>query len=419
LNTIKKPVNPLFGFLSSDFLRLCLAITVFAAGTWQEHVSIGYIVYELTDSEFYLAVAFAVRFLPFLIVSNYIGYISDLVSRRNLLIILMLIGSIALLIMSFFISADFINYYMILIYIFLSGSVWASTMLTQQSYSYDLTGYKYSVKGIAITKGADRIGGMFGGVLSGILVMKNYRFPFILSGLLQCIAALILIPNSKISLYSPKNNTKPKFTEVIFLLKKNKILLTVVILSCGTEIFGFSHNSLIPVFVKDVLGGDGQDLGMMMSFRQIGGIIGLMSIVLLGSYIKKGLWLLFVILGFGISLFILGFQNQYIYFVIISLVVNVFASSCDSLYQIITQRSVDNKNRGKAMGAWLFTIGSGPLGYLIIGLLTNFISRNLADFTSIYNSIGPQMTINIIGMILIIISFISFKYAKKLKEVPA
>jgi len=124
LSTINKPAKPLYGFLTSDFLRLCLAITVFAAGTWQEHVSIGYIVYELTDSEFHLAVAFAVRFLPFLIISNYIGYISDLVSRRNLLIILMLIGSIALLIMSFLISADFINYYIILFYIFISGSVW-------------------------------------------------------------------------------------------------------------------------------------------------------------------------------------------------------------------------------------------------------------------------------------------------------
>ena len=215
--------------------------------------------------------------------------------------------------MSFLISADFINYYIILFYIFISGSVWASTMLTQQSYSYDLTGYKYSVKGIAITKGADRIGGMFGGILSGILVMKNYRLPFILSGFLQCIAALILIPNSKISLYSPKTKTRPKFTEVISILKSNKILLTVVILSCGTEVFGFSHNSLIPVFVKDVLGGDGQDLGLMMSFRQIGGIIGLLSIILFGSYIKKGLWLLFVIFGFGISLFLLGFQNHYIY----------------------------------------------------------------------------------------------------------
>ncbi|MBU93648.1 MAG: hypothetical protein CL723_03540 [Chloroflexi bacterium] len=419
MNTISKSNQPLFGFLTSDFLRLCLAISIFAAGTWQEHVSIGYIVYEMTDSEFLLALAFAVRFLPFLVVSNYIGYISDLVSRRTLLIILMIIGSVALFVMSFFITSSFINYYMILFYIFVSGSVWSSSMLTQQSYSYDLTGYKYSVKGIAITKGADRIGGMFGGLLSGILVMRNYRFPFIVSGFLQCIAALILIPNSKISLYSPKNKTKPKLTEVISILKKNKILLTVVILSCGTEIFGFSHNSLIPVFVKDVLGGDGQDLGLMMSFRQIGGIIGLLSIVVFGSYIKKGLWLLFVILGFGISLFLLGFQNHYVYFVLISLFVNVFASSCDSLYQIITQRSVDNKDRGKAMGAWLFTIGSGPLGYLIIGLLSNFISNNINNFSSMYNSIGPQMTINITGIILIIISLTFLKYAKELKEVPA
>ena len=102
MSTINKTVKPVFGFLTSDFLRLCLAITVFAAGTWQEHVSIGYIVYELTNSEFHLAFAFAVRFLPFLVVSNYIGYISDLVSRRTLLIIIMLFGSIIYNVLSYF-----------------------------------------------------------------------------------------------------------------------------------------------------------------------------------------------------------------------------------------------------------------------------------------------------------------------------
>ena len=121
MTSINKPDQPLLGFLTSDFLRLCLAISLFAAGTWQEHVSIGYIVYELTNSEFLLALAFAVRFIPFLIVSNYIGYISDLMSRRTLLIILMLIGSIALFIMSFLITSDFINYYIILFYIFINN----------------------------------------------------------------------------------------------------------------------------------------------------------------------------------------------------------------------------------------------------------------------------------------------------------
>jgi len=32
LSTISKSDQPLFGFLTSDFLRLCLAISIFAAG---------------------------------------------------------------------------------------------------------------------------------------------------------------------------------------------------------------------------------------------------------------------------------------------------------------------------------------------------------------------------------------------------
>ena len=88
------------------------------------------------------------------------------------------------------------------------------------------------------------------------------------------------------------------------------------------------------------------------------------------------------------------------------------------MYQIIAQKSVLNKDRGKALGAWTFALGSGPLGYLIIGLIITAV--NTYDFTGLinqyYNAPAPQLALNLNGFILILLVLVTFRYATKLRE---
>jgi len=155
----------------------------------------------------------------------------------------------------------------------------------------------------------------------------------------------------------------------------------------------------------------------MMVLRQFGGIIGLASIVVFGYIQRKGLWLLNAALGLGLCVLFLGFANNYYIFIIVILFLNIFASSCDSLYQIIAQKSVENHDRGKAMGAWVFALGSGPLGYMLIGFIISIIKANKIPWLllDIYNSPGPQFALNFNGFILVIITGVAIYYAQKLK----
>jgi hypothetical protein len=51
------------------------------------------------------------------------------------------------------------------------------------------------------------------------------------------------------------------------------------------------------------------------------------------------------------------------------LAVSAFASASDVLTQSMMQLSVPDRLRGRAMGAWVFAIGSAPLGHLEMGAL--------------------------------------------------
>tara|TARA_B100000029_G_scaffold488127_1_gene544338 strand:+ start:553 stop:1818 length:1266 start_codon:yes stop_codon:yes gene_type:complete len=415
-----KTDNHSLPFFKKDFFRLWFAVFIFSAGMYQEQISVGYIIYELTNSEIHVILMYAVRVMPVLFFSNYIGYIADLINRKKLLSIFMFLGSIGMFLFSLLMYFEIYNYPIIMTFVFYSGCIWAAVMITQQSYSYDIVGPKFVSQGTALTKGADRIGGILGGYFSGKLVSNYFHIPFLLSALYHLCSSSLILPNSKIANYSPisKSKEKPQISEILSILKNNNVLLVLIILTIITEIFGFSHNSIMPILVKDVLSGDADDLGFMMIVRQFGGIIGILLIIVLGNIQQKGLWLLVSALGMSFCVFFLGLANNSLIFIVALFSLNVFSSSCDSLYQIIAQKSVLNKDRGKALGAWTFALGSGPLGYLIIGLIITAV--NTYDFTGLtnqyHNAPGPQLALNLNGFILILLVLVTFRYAKKLRE---
>ena len=389
-----KTDNHSLPFFKKDFFRLWFAVFIFSAGMYQEQISVGYIIYELTNSEIHVILMYAVRVMPVLFFSNYIGYIADLINRKKLLSIIMFLGSVGMFLFSLLMYFEIYNYSIIMIFVFYSGCIWSAVMITQQSYSYDIVGPKF--------------------------VSNYFHIPFLLSALYHLCSSILILPNSKIANYSPvrNNKEKPKISEILYIFKNNNVLLVLIILTITTEIFGFSHNSIMPILVKDVLRGDADDLGFMMILRQLGGIIGILLIIAFGNTQKKGLWLLYSALGMSFCVFFLGLSNSNLIFIVVLFSLNIFSSSCDSLYQIIAQKSVSNKDRGKALGAWTFALGSGPLGYLIIGLIITAV--NTYDFTGLtnqyYNAPGPQLALNLNGLILILLVLVTFRYATKLRE---
>ena len=195
-------------FFKKDFFRLWFAVLIFAAGTYQEQVSVGYIVYEITNSEIHVIFMYTVRVIPIIIFSNYIGYIADLINRKKLLSIMMFLGSVGMFLFSLLMYFEIYNYSIIMIFVFYSGCIWSAVMITQQSYSYDIVGPKFVSQGTALTKGADRIGGIIAGYFSGKLVSNYFHIPFLLSALYHLCSSSLILPNSKIANYSPVRNNK-------------------------------------------------------------------------------------------------------------------------------------------------------------------------------------------------------------------
>ena len=144
-----------------------------------------------------------------------------------------------------------------------------------------------------------------------------------------------------------------------------------MLLASTTEIFGFTHQTALPAFARDVLGVGAVGLGLMMAFRGGGGLVGAVVLAGVGGYRRKGR-LVFLIAGlFGLGQMAFSLTaNLYVFLLIIAFI-NACAFSVDVLYRTLMQDSVPNEQRGRAAGSWVLSIGTAPVGHLGVGAMTN------------------------------------------------
>ena len=155
-------------------------------------------------------------------------------------------------------------------------------------------------------------------------------------------------------------------------------MLSLIISTAGAEVLGFSHQVMLPILAKEVLGVGAFGLGLLTGFRFFGSAIGVFTVAGLERLRRKGLLLLCIIGMFGIGEILLG-QSPYFWVAVVCVMfINLLASATDILHHTLLQLSVSNEQRGRAMGSWIFGIGMAPVGQLEVGYLAGETSSRTA-----------------------------------------
>jgi hypothetical protein len=101
----------------------------------------------------------------------------------------------------------------------------------------------------------------------------------------------------------------------------------------------------------------------------MGAVLGLLFLSRSGTRNRSGAALLSAagLIGLGLVAFALTPR-----FELALLWLGLVGAACaivDTLSQLLLQQSVDGRQRGAAMGTWVFSIGFGPVGHLALGAL--------------------------------------------------
>ncbi len=390
-----------FQFL--DFRLLWVSILFYSVGNGMEQVSVGWLVFELTGSSFMVGVASAARMAPFFFLGILSGTLSDRLERRAFLrLVTLLAGGVAAT-MALLILATNASVWAVILLVAAQGSVFAFALTIRQAYTVDIIGSRQALNGLALTSISMQVGGIAGSLTSGVLIEAlgpGWQYIAVAACYVASGLTLFAVRTPQRAIQRVRESVLQNLVGYIQLLRQNRSLLILMGLASVTEVFGFTHMTLLPVFAKDVIGVGPAGLGIMTAVRQGGGLIGLGLLASLRDYRKKGL-LMFLVAGlFGLGQMAFSISANLYVFLVVLAVVNASAHAVDTLYKTLMQTAVAEEERGRAMGSWVLSIGTAPIGHLGLGGLASalgaqgalLVNGTVLAFVSLFAGVGLKGT---------------------------
>ena len=353
-----------------DF-RLFWASTFFySVGTGMEHVAVGWLVFDITGSAFMVGVAAAARMAPLFFLGILSGAMADWLERRLFLLFSALGGVAVAAIMAMLLLSGDPPVWAVVILVAAGGCVLAFTLTTRNAYTYDIVGSEHALNGLSLNQMAMQVGGIAGALASGALIElvgPGWQYLGVGGSYLGSALILLVIGRSARTAEPQREPVLRNLVGYIRFLRGNRVIMALMCLTSITEVLGFSHMTMLPVFAKEVLHVGPAGLGYLTAVRQAGGLLGLALLANLRDYRRKGLLMFIIATAFGIGLMGFSLSTALVYFIVVLAAVNACAMSVDTLYKTLMQSNVPDEQRGRAMGSWVLSIGVAPVGHLGVG----------------------------------------------------
>ncbi len=353
-----------------DF-RLFWASTFFySVGTGMEHVAVGWLVFDITGSAFMVGVAAAARMAPLFFLGILSGAMADWLERRLFLLFSALGGVAVAAIMAMLLLSGDPPVWAVVVLVAAGGCVLAFTLTTRNAYTYDIVGPEHALNGLSLNQMAMQVGGIAGALASGALIElvgPGWQYLGVGGSYLGSALILLVIGRSARTAEPQREPVLRNLVGYIRFLRENRVIMALMCLTSITEVLGFSHMTMLPVFAKEVLHVGPAGLGYLTAVRQAGGLLGLALLANLRDYRRKGLLMFIIATAFGIGLMGFSLSTALVYFIVVLAAVNACAMSVDTLYKTLMQSNVPDEQRGRAMGSWVLSIGVAPVGHLGVG----------------------------------------------------
>ena len=371
-----------------------------------DYVLIGWLVLDATQSSSWVGIAFALYYLPNIIFGIIGGGIADRFPRRGLLQGLDFGAAGLIILFSVLFVYQTPQAPLVLVLTLVLGSIRAIKNPVRLALAYDLAGRQQATRALSGISVASRIGMLIGAIAIGVLTDRfGVAVALILMALMHTAAAGALTGIRSRNQRVAADNTPlwQNLSDYVREFRVNRVLLMLVLVTAGIELFGTSYTSALPELATSRLALRADGLGLMHAAQASGGLlIGLLLFVVSPQKRRIRIYGICVLL-LGISIITLGHVSDIPTVLLTLAVVSAMISAWDILTQSMMQSCVPDHLRGRSMGAWMFAIGSSPLGQLEMGFLVTAIG------------IGPALYLNGFGVLLVIlIAFTATPVLRKL-----
>lgn len=404
-----KNVPQLFASLKVKNYRLYFSGQVLSLiGSWMHRTALGWYVYRLTNSAFLLGLISFLSMVPAIVISPIAGALGDSVKRKNIVIATQSLLMLQALLMWALASSAYINKHRIWPLVALGlmqGFIEAVDVPIRQSFLIDLVQQKKLLpNAIATNNAMVNIAKLLGPSLAGAVILisdESLCFGISALGRMMVIFMLLLM---QISYHQHRDVKLRIFGKIkdglVYSYKQLPIRFLIINIFIYT-LMGMSYSTMVPIFARDILGGDAGTQGLLLSMAGVGSLIS--SFVFASRKSIKGLPQTMLALAILASLMLIIFARSsnlslsMAALFVVGLGMNVQMLGTNTLLQSL----VLDEMRGRALSVYTLTFKLGmPFGVLIAGTITQYW--------------GAANTLSAFGVLCLLWSIISIKKVSKI-----
>jgi Arabinose efflux permease len=358
-------------------------------------VAVGWQMYSLTQSAFYLGLVGLVQFLPMILLTLIVGHVADRYDRKLIITLSQIVESLAALILAFGCFHGWINKESILIIMFFIGTANSFQGPPMQALLPNIVSQDVFPKAAALMASMFQFAVIIGPGLGGILYSLGPGVVYILVGTLLFLSSIVIL---FISARKEEVKPEPKTLKTLFagisFIRSRPAILGAISLDLFAVLFG-GATALLPIYASEILKVGSFGLGVLRSAPAVGAL--LMATFLARRPLKKkvGPTMFTAVIFFGIATILFALST--------SLIVSIFAlfvlGASDVISVVIRSTFVQMETPDNMRGR------VGSVNQLFIGT-SNQLGEFESGLTATWFGAVPAVLLGGIGTIVIVMLWI-------------
>ena len=343
-------------------------------GTWIQQIALSWLIYRTTGSGFLLGLATFCSQIPMLLFLPLAGLFSDRYDRRRLMIVAYSLAMIQAVTLGMLTLAGTIQIWQILVLGFLYGTIMAFETPARQSLISQMVNDREDLpNAIALNSVLMNSGRLVGPSIAGVLlVFISEGWCFLINAvsfiaIIGSISMIRLAANPRTGTSSSLRNELAVAARYAWNARPIRLFLALVALISLTA---SPYTVLMPIFARDVFGGDAHTLGFLVGSAGLGAVIGTAFLTTRPDVFGLSKLVPHTSAAAGVALMLVGVSQIYwlslMFMACLGFGIIVTAASVN----IMLQTLVDEDKRGRIISFYAMAfLGMAPVGGLIAGSL--------------------------------------------------
>lgn len=360
-----------------SFRLLWLSSLFFFGGVWTQTLILGWLVFDLTDSTFLLALFTAARLGPMML-GPIGGMIADRFDRARFLLFTMAWAFVAVSALAILVSTGLVTYWYIIVGGFCIGLAQSPAQPARFTLVSDIVDRSQLSNANALNSMALTMTQVIGPAIGGVMISAfGVSAALWISAAWYPISFITLWPIKSLGQVPKGQQTESAIKQIssgFRILLRDRTMASVLFVTFAANIFLWPvFQAFMPVFAKDILDLNASGLGWLLACSGIGAVIGSLGIAFLGDFKHKGGMFVFGTAAWGGFWMLFALSKS----VPVSFALMGLVGFCSAAFGVLQSTLLlmlaPHKIRGQAMGIQELAIGILPVMTILHGLVAGLI----------------------------------------------